>query len=115
MQNKFKLTMSLKESAEKTSNEHPSLEKCSVSSVSQSQPEQSGGGGLTVSSSVKAHCFDNILALSQTDSQSIPSQPSLPTQEKKAAYSGLLVLSPSESENESSEKSSSLEMIEDVV
>ena len=74
--------MSLKESAEKTSNEHPSLEKCSVSSVSQSQPEQSGGGGLTVSSSVKAHCFDNILAFSDSDTQSILSQPFLPTERR---------------------------------
>ena len=80
----------LKESTEKSGCEHPSsLKHCSVSapSVSRPQEEKSVGGKVTGTNSVKSHCFDDILALYDSDSQSISSQ------EKKTEYSGLLAFS----------------------
>ena len=96
----------------KSPDEPPPLKNCPVSSQ---RPEQSGGGEVTRGSPVKpSKSFDNLLELDDSESQSSQSQSQSvnPIQEGKKIE--LVVFSTTESENESSQKSFSFEIVEDA-
>ena len=100
----------LKESSQKNSFDPSAVTQ---EKVTPRQEDQSSDGEVTGTNPVKVKSFDDILEIYDSDSQSSQSQPSSQMDGKKMGNPDLLLLSVSESENESSQKSSSLEMLED--